>query len=281
MKWIAAACVAAASAAACAEARAEARASLRLHEDGAARAAAEQEQEQELEHEQGQGQWQGQGQGQAQAPLQLAAHSKAPKAFAWVPAGTCSAPVKLCYEGSNKENLLLVAKVDVINPCQRASNVVSGSCASHGYPRRLGQDPVFRNLTLYLPPKPKPVAALAGVERGVCLKRVSARGVGEVERECTADEERQLGICYPRCAAGEDGVGPLCWAGCATPSRSTGPLCCETTEDCTRLLEEAAKLAYDVTKAVVDRESPAELIDDLKTLIADAKGLALPECAAA
>jgi hypothetical protein len=262
MKWLAAAAAAAAALAAAAEARA----SLRLEADGASAGAAAGAEQVEEE-------------GQEEVELATAGR-KAAKLFAWVPASNCSAPVKLCYEGNNKQNLLLVTKVDVLNPCQRASSVLSGSCASHGYPRRLGQDPVFRNLTLYLPPKPKPVAALAGVERGVCLKHVSARGVGKVARDCAADEERQLGVCYPRCAAGEDGVGPLCWASCAVPSVSMGPLCCDTTEDCTRLLEEAANLAYDVTKAVVDRESPAEMIDDLKALIADAKGFAMPQCAA-
>ena len=53
------------------------------------------------------------------------------KAFSWVvPAGNCSDPFYLCYEGSNKENLLLVAKADVVNPCQAALNVWPGSCLS-------------------------------------------------------------------------------------------------------------------------------------------------------
>ena len=64
--------------------------------------------------------------------------------FAWVPTNGCF----LCYEGA-EEGLKKVAKYDPVNPCRLWAQVKKGTCASFGWKRALGKDPVFHSVTLW------------------------------------------------------------------------------------------------------------------------------------
>ena len=58
----------------------------------------------------------------------------------------------LCYEGLAKD-LVPVSLVDPVNPCRKQAKVAKGACASFGFQKRLGVDPVFKTITLWLKPR--------------------------------------------------------------------------------------------------------------------------------
>ena len=117
----------------------------------------------------------------------------------------------------------------------------------------------------------------------VCVAAHHVRGIGRIAKNCTADEEQQAGICYPKCAAATDkGVGPVCWAACAPAETPMGPFCCATKEACSKFAVAAgAKLGFDLAKAVKDAQDPAALLKDLAKLFADVKALGVDQCSAA
>jgi hypothetical protein len=116
----------------------------------------------------------------------------------------------------------------------------------------------------------------------VCVAAHHVRGIGRIAKNCTADEEQQAGICYPKCAATTDkGVGPVCWSACAPAEVPMGPFCCATKEACTKFaIAAGAKLGIDVAKAVKDAQDPAALLKDLAKLFADVKALGVDQCSA-
>lgn len=46
-----------------------------------------------------------------------------------------------------------------------------------------------------------------------CAKKSYGRGAGDLLK-CSADKEKDAGLCYRRCKAGYRGVGPVCWGKC-------------------------------------------------------------------
>lgn len=51
------------------------------------------------------------------------------------------------------------------------------------------------------------------------------RGAGTVPTSCPANEESDLGLCYPKCSEGFRGVGPVCWKICPGGFTDTGTDC--------------------------------------------------------
>ncbi|GBG25998.1 Hypothetical Protein FCC1311_022182 [Hondaea fermentalgiana] len=227
----------------------------------------------------------------------LAAGSEASETFVWVPTEACDSPVKLCYEGPEDE-VRRVAQVDPMNPCRKSSEVFRGNCLDQGYERHLGNDPIFDKLDLYIKfgnelafneveARSTVVGhALDSLEslgsyKGVCWRTLHERVKGMHAAPCDATtEDDQLGICYPKCATGGEGVGPICLGGCGgSHPIAVGAICCDTQDSCNRMIQDlGVKLAYDIGKVAMDHASTAALLEDLRKLAIDARGLVLPEC---
>jgi len=123
-----------------------------------------------------------------------------------------------------------------------------------------------------------PVLSLAN-ESSVCWREPTYRGLGHFGN-CTADEEKELGLCYQKCGADEEGVGPVCWKDCpADRSLVAGPFCCEDSASCIHDAVGIARLTMDVGRVIADAQAaPYKLIHDLRKLFEDEKGLRIPEC---
>lgn len=68
-----------------------------------------------------------------------------------------------------------------------------------------------------------PITALTSI--GTKLASLSkTRGAGKV-MQCSADEDYDAGLCYPKCAAGYTGVGPVCYQGCPNGYTNNGLFC--------------------------------------------------------
>jgi len=70
------------------------------------------------------------------------------KVFAWVPTPECRR-LPICYEGP-LASILFAKEVDELNPCHAYATVQRGTCASHGFPKTLGADLVFKKLSLWV-----------------------------------------------------------------------------------------------------------------------------------
>ncbi|CAK9038197.1 Uncharacterized protein SCF082_LOCUS22510 [Durusdinium trenchii] len=112
-----------------------------------------------------------------------------------------------------------------------------------------------------------------------CWKRVAFRGMGHL-KNCTADEERQMGVCYKKCGDGSVGEGPFCFSECpADLNLSAGAICCKDKNVCTqKIVDLAVKIPWDIARAVMDQANPIKELKDLKKIIHDAAQAVFPEC---
>jgi len=190
--------------------------------------------------------------------------------------------------------LAQVSEIDIFNPCKKHATVEKGGCPEHGFTKYLMQDPVFKNLGLYW--KTGSVSETEFIDlvglfnemydastetyAGVCYKDVHYRGIGKLEDNCTADEERQMGICYPKCKVTQEGAGPVCIDSCPSDHPVTaGVLCCESQDNCKAMITDlGVKIGYDVIRMVIDRDDQSKLAQDIKKLLTDASGLQIPIC---
>jgi hypothetical protein len=66
-----------------------------------------------------------------------------------------------------------------------------------------------------------------------CAKKVI---IGQpLTGQCSSDQEKDVGLCYPKCDTAYDGVGPVCWGkdpvgwvGCGMGSATTTKICVDT-----------------------------------------------------
>jgi len=74
---------------------------------------------------------------------------ESPRTYSLVPKSSCKAKVKVCYEGSKKavESVLLLDALNCVG--EKESSVEHGSCPDYGYPKGLGHDPIFREVSIY------------------------------------------------------------------------------------------------------------------------------------
>lgn len=63
------------------------------------------------------------------------------------------------------------------------------------------------------------------------IKDSYGRGAGYV-MSCTADQEQNGALCYPKCAAGYKGVGPVCWQTCGADKVECGVGCAKDKASC-------------------------------------------------
>ena len=68
-------------------------------------------------------------------------------------------------------------------------------------------------------------AAAIGDEKQLCWKRSFGRGVGAVPTDCSADQDKDAGLCYSSCRSGYQGAGPVCWSDCPSDFRDDGAFC--------------------------------------------------------
>lgn len=66
--------------------------------------------------------------------------------------------------------------------------------------------------------------ALCRKDAIIVAKDSYGRGAGTT-LGCAADEEQNVGLCYPKCKDGYDGVGPMCWQICPAGYTNTGLTC--------------------------------------------------------
>mmetsp|Transcript_1275 Transcript_1275/g.1626 ORF Transcript_1275/g.1626 Transcript_1275/m.1626 type:complete len:249 (-) Transcript_1275:232-978(-) len=207
--------------------------------------------------------------------------------YSWVPTKDCTAPeqLQLCYQ-DKEETITFLSKFDILNPCYSKAEVMKGNCVQYGYSKYLFHDPVFRTSALY-GKADYPSAELmffSGAEDGACWKDLHYRGVGRFSSNCTKDEEKEMGFCFPECPAGQSGAGPFCLNKCVAPYYvSEGALCCKTKEVCTKLItQESFKLASDLAKTIIDANNdPKKLPADIEKMLGDASELLLPACSKA
>lgn len=67
--------------------------------------------------------------------------------------------------------------------------------------------------------------AAAQSSTGYCWKDTYTRGVGTIPVDCSANEERQGLLCYPKCPSGYSGAGPVCWQTCPAGFTDNGAFC--------------------------------------------------------
>mmetsp|Transcript_13521 Transcript_13521/g.26074 ORF Transcript_13521/g.26074 Transcript_13521/m.26074 type:complete len:247 (+) Transcript_13521:79-819(+) len=218
--------------------------------------------------------------------------------YVWVPTEACESPVKLCYEGA-RDDVIHISRSDPMNPCYKNAKVVQGSCNDFGYSHHISKDELFQNIDVYGQEGNKQLAENhmqsrnsgvnnvfdhlenVGTYSGVCWRQFTERVKGIHMYPCNnVTEDDQLGICYPKCATGGEGVGPICLEPCGgIYPISVGALCCQTQATCNKMLQDiGVKLAYDLGKVAMDHASTAALLEDLRKLAMDARGLILPEC---
>ena len=63
------------------------------------------------------------------------------------------------------------------------------------------------------------------------IKDSYGRGAGYV-MSCTADQEKDGALCYPKCKAGYNGVGPVCWQTCGADKVECGVGCAKDKTSC-------------------------------------------------
>jgi len=122
-----------------------------------------------------------------------------------------------------------------------------------------------------------------------CWKDSEPRGKGHLpdkdSQSCPDNQEKSMGICYPRCGPKRVGFGPVCIDDCkATIYTSSAALfCCDTDDICKTLMEDAAmklprafvRFAIDVAKNPNDVR---KIASDFREFMADAMQLRLPLC---
>jgi hypothetical protein len=69
-----------------------------------------------------------------------------------------------------------------------------------------------------------PIAPIAEDDPALCWKQTYTRGVGSVPGQCSAGQDKDAGLCYPKCRDGFKGVGPVCWQSCPSGYRNDGAL---------------------------------------------------------
>jgi len=125
-----------------------------------------------------------------------------------------------------------------------------------------------------------------------CWKDGEPRGRGSLPdrstKQCPENQEKSMGLCYPRCGEKRVGFGPLCVDDCkATIDKSTAPLfCCETDEICAGLMDDVsstlpkalAQLIIDIAKYPNDF---GKVMRDFRAFLASSLRLRLPMCSKA
>ncbi|GBG23818.1 Hypothetical Protein FCC1311_000382 [Hondaea fermentalgiana] len=117
-------------------------------------------------------------------------------------------------------------------------------------------------------------------ESGACWKKIEWRGLGHLGN-CTADEEKQMGLCYAKCGEkGAIGEGPTCFDPCpAGYDINAGAICCEDKQVCSqKVIDLAVRIPYEIARAAMDEHNPVALIHDIQNIIKDMTQLAFPEC---
>jgi len=130
-----------------------------------------------------------------------------------------------------------------------------------------------------------------GEKRNVkaCWKDSEPRGRGHVpdqeSKECPENQEKSMGLCYPKCGPKRIGWGPLCLDDCqATVFKSNAAFfCCDSDETCEELMQNAAtKLPRALVRFAIDLAAhPSDarrLAHDFREFLADAMQLRLPLC---
>lgn len=99
-----------------------------------------------------------------------------------------------------------------------------------------------------------------------CQKNSYGRGAG-VPLGCSADEDYDAGLCYPKCNKGFQGIGPVCWSLCPKDMHDCGALCTPTADKCTGEVQDIVKsvtaIALDVAIAAVTG-APIDIMDIVK-----------------
>jgi len=122
-----------------------------------------------------------------------------------------------------------------------------------------------------------------------CWKDGEPRGKGKLPdrstKECPDNQEKSMGLCYPRCGDKRVGFGPLCVDDCkATDYKSSSILfCCESEDLCSELMENLssklpkaiAQLAVDIVKNPNDF---GKVLRDFREFLASTMKLRLPMC---
>jgi len=134
----------------------------------------------------------------------------------------------------------------------------------------------------FAPPKPNK-------KTKACWKDGEARGKGQwpdrETRQCPANQEKSMGMCYPRCGEKRNGFGPLCLDDCAkTIYRSNGLLfCCDTEEICKDLVQTlVSKLPKSLIRFLIDvatnPNNAPRIMRDFREVAQNAMHLRLPLC---
>lgn len=125
-----------------------------------------------------------------------------------------------------------------------------------------------------------PESILEAHRDDACWKSASLSGSGHFAETCGDNEERSLGLCYPKCPPGKERMGPICWDACDGEDYgiSVGAICCKDQACVTELGDVSAKISIDVAKIAMDGENIIAVIEDLKNLYDDLMSLDFDQC---
>jgi len=122
-----------------------------------------------------------------------------------------------------------------------------------------------------------------------CWEDSEPRGKGHLPdretRECPENQEKSMGICYPKCGPKRIGVGPICVDDCKDTiyKSSSAMFCCDSDEVCSDLMSDAAmKMPKALVQFLIDiathPNDVRKIAQDFRTFMANAMELRLPLC---
>jgi len=121
-----------------------------------------------------------------------------------------------------------------------------------------------------------------------CYKDAQPRGKPTLpdrqSHACSAETEKDHGLCYPKCPKGYTGLGGVCWEQCTPPMPASSLMfCCTDKDACSELVRDiSTTLPNALIKFALDLATNAQdirrILTELEDIIQDVLEISLPKC---